>query len=108
MQIDGWYKKIRACTLCWTEGLDEIETEIECKNAAEILGLEWGFSRNMPNDFPGCFESEDINGWKLVLFNTSPNPSRTHLKSNSAAICKSNKFMIILFYKDRYFNPYYI
>ena len=75
-------------TLCSTDGLSEITSETECIAAAAQLGLRWETSFDGPDDFPGCFFDEDSR--KTVLFNVSPNPRRTALNSNYAAICKGN------------------
>jgi len=82
-------KKIQRGTLCSATGSKEITSANECKAAAEELGLVWATSWNGPNDFPGCLYAED--GRNKVYFNTSPNPRRTNLNPNYAAICEAPK-----------------
>ena len=84
-------KKIQRGTLCSVTGLKEITSENECKAAGENLGLVWAHSWNGPNDFPGCLYAED--GRNKVYFNTSPNPRRTNLSPNYAAICEGERFL---------------
>ena len=64
----------------------EMVSETKCKAAAAQLDFAWGGSWYGTDDFPGCFYAED--GRKKVFFNTSPNPGRTDLSRNYAAICK--------------------
>ena len=83
------YEKIQPGTLCTSEAMDEIRSEDECKEAAHRLGLQWAQSWNGPNDFPGCVYAQD--GRNKVYFNVSPNPRRTNLNPEYAAICKGAK-----------------
>ena len=89
LQTDGLFQKIQLGTLCSAKGLNEIASEDACKRAAEKLGLDWANSWFGPNQFPACVHAED--GRNQVYFNTSPNPSRTNLKSTYAAICEGNQ-----------------
>ena len=75
-------------TLCSTEGLYDIQSEAECKDAASVLGLTWKTKFSGPNDFPKCFHAED--GQNKVFFNFSPKPQRDTLNPKYAAICKGN------------------
>ena len=85
-------QKIQLGTLCSAKGLKEIGSEDACKRAAKKLGLEWANSWNGPNEFPACLHAEDGRiGRNKVYFNTSPNPTRTNLKSTYAAICEGNQ-----------------
>ena len=92
LQTDGLVQKIQLGTLCSAKGLKEIGSEDACKRAAKKLGLEWDNSWNGPNEFPACLHAEDGRiGRNKVYFNTSPNPTRTNLKSTYAAICEGNQ-----------------
>ena len=70
----------------------EVSSEDECELAANQLGLEFAKSWNGPGDFPAClYAKEHTNADKRnkVFYNSSPNPGRTNLNSNYAAICRS-------------------
>ena len=82
------YEKIQQGTLCTNEGMDEIRSEGECKEAAHRLGLQWAQSWNGPNDFPGCLSVKV--GRNKVYFNTSPSPARVNLNPRSSAVCRAS------------------
>lgn len=83
-------------------GLFEITSGAKCRQAASKLGLTWAYSFNGLHDFPGCFHTEDDRN--KVYYNLSPNPGRTNLNPNYAAICKG-----YLRWNDFYlFSIYYI
>ena len=78
------FEKTRVGTLCRDEEY-EITSEGQCKQAGELLGLQWANSWNGPNDFPACLYADD--GRNMVYFNLSPNPGRTNLNPKYSAIC---------------------
>ena len=78
------YEKMSAGSLC-SDAKYEITSESECKQAGELLGLQWKQSWDGPNDFPACLYAED--GRNLVYFNRSPNPRRTNVIPKYSAIC---------------------
>lgn len=84
--LETSFEKIRGGALCETEGYAEITSATECQAAARKLGLQWKAAWYGNNHFPGCLLSEI--GQKKVYFNLSPNPRRTDLNPNFAAICK--------------------
>ena len=91
---DPSVQKIQLGTLCSTKGLHDIESEEECKAAGAKLGLIWHRAWNGPDEFPGCLYAED--GRNKVYFNVSPNPRRTNLNHEYAAICKGTRIRICL------------
>lgn len=82
------HEKMPVGTLC-NETKTEITSESECKEAGELLGLQWGHSWNGPNDFPACLYAEDDRN--RVYFNLSPNPSRTDVNQGYSAICRKDR-----------------
>ena len=78
------YEKTSAGTLC-SDVKYEITSESECKQAGELLGLQWKQSWDGPNDFPACLKALD--GRDKVYFNLSPNPGRTNVQETYLAIC---------------------
>ena len=81
------FEKTRVGTLCRDE-VHEITSEGQCKQAGELLGLQWSLSWNGPNDFPACLYAED--GRNMVYFNLSPNPERINVNPKYSAICMVN------------------
>ena len=65
--------------------------------ASAKLGLIWHRAWNGPDEFPGCLYAED--GRNKVYFNVSPNPRRTNLNPEYAAICKGSKISTWLILK---------
>ena len=63
----------------------EIESESECREAGELLGLSWAGSWDGSNDFPACLYADDAR--KKVYFNRSPYPGRTKAYPAYSAIC---------------------
>ena len=93
-QTDGLVQKIQSGVLCSAKGLNEIDSGDECKRAAKQLGLEWDHAVKYWN-FPACFHVEYGRARYLprhkVYFNENPNPIRTNLSSQYAAICQGNQ-----------------
>ena len=79
------YEKTPVGFLC-SDAQNEIESEEQCKHAAESLGLQWGNSWNGPNDFPACLHAED--GRDKVYYNLSPGLP-TNLNPKYSAVCKA-------------------
>ena len=82
------YEQKEAGMMC-SKGMrkdNEIKSADECKEAAELLGLDWGETWNKPNDFPACFFSSDL-FQREVYFNENPNPARTNDNPSYSAIC---------------------
>ena len=85
------YEKTKGGHFC-SDQANEIQSEAECKIAAEKLDLQWDYSWTGQNDFPACLYAEG--GRNKVYFNLSPNPSRNPLelpsnsRENYSAICK--------------------
>ena len=67
----------------------EITSETECKEASELLGLQWDTSYDGPNEFPACFYADD--GRNVVYFNLSPNQQRETVYAKYSAICRTDK-----------------
>ena len=61
-------------------------SEEECKEAASILGLQWAYAYDGPDDFPRCLYADDCRN--EVYFNFNANPARFNLNPTYAAICK--------------------
>ena len=91
------FEKTSVGTLCRAEEY-EITSEGECKQAGELLGLQWAHSFNQSNDFPACLYADD--GRNMVYFNLSPNPERINLNPKYSALCMTtgkNNHIIRLF-----------
>jgi len=78
------YAKSAMGTVCNPQ-TKELATEAECRTACAELGITYLSAWNGPGDFPACVYTEGLN--KVCHFNTSPNPDRTNIRAEYAAIC---------------------
>jgi len=84
------YVKAPKGALCGQYGFTELATEADCRAACADLGYPMDANNpswNGPGDFPACLYTEGLN--KVCHFNTSPNPGRTNVNAQYAAICKA-------------------
>ena len=77
---------------CIDQNLDEIQSEIKCKEAGQIRGLQWGGLLDEisteTNYFPACFFDHDER--YKVYFNKNPDTGNIPLNPNYFALCQTH------------------
>ena len=77
---------------CIDQNLDDIQSEIKCKEEGHLRGLQWGGILDEisteANYFPACFFDHDER--YKVYFNKNPDPGNTVLNPNYFALCQAH------------------